>query len=45
MGRILEKIPLLKIGSKRDKGSKKTLTSDRSIVLRVYGANNANSES
>jgi succinate dehydrogenase / fumarate reductase, iron-sulfur subunit len=45
MGGILEKIPMLRTGSKRDKGSKKALMSNDSVVLRVYRANSANGDS
>jgi len=45
MAGILEKIPMLRTGSKRDKGSKKALTSGSSLVLRVYRSNSANSDS
>ena len=45
MGGILEKIPMLRTASKRDKGSKKALTSSSSVVLRVYRANSANGDS
>ena len=45
MAGILEKIPMLRTGSKRDRGSKKTLTSGSSVVLRVYRSNSANGDS
>ena len=41
---IIEKIPMLRAGSKRDKGSKKALTSS-SVALRVYRSNSANGNS
>ena len=45
MAGILEKIPMLRTGRKRDNGSKKALTSSSSIVLRVYRSNSANGDS
>jgi len=45
MSGILEKIPMLRTASKRDKGSTKGLTSSSTVVLRVYRANSANGDS
>jgi succinate dehydrogenase / fumarate reductase, iron-sulfur subunit len=44
MGGIIEKISMLRTGSKRDKRSKKSLTAPSNVVLRVYRANKANGD-
>ncbi|MFY9872009.1 MAG: succinate dehydrogenase iron-sulfur subunit [Candidatus Nitrosopolaris sp.] len=44
MGGIIEKISMLRTDSKRDRRSKKSLTTRSSVVLRVYRANKANGD-